>query len=161
MILFSAVRSNLESNTGFLRDPQRMNVMLTRAKRGLVVFGDRETMSTEKEIWKRWFKWIDSKKAALTLERLDELLPIVSSAKSQTITNFVSLNRRFFGSIHEDPSDQPHENDEPSTGRGRKRKAGVDGESPREYYRAGHRTGRKRPKHHNRAGKRKAKEQKG
>ena len=78
MILFSAVRSNLESNTGFLRDPQRMNVMLTRAKRGLVVFGDRETMSTEKEIWKRWFKWIDSKKAALTLERLDELLPIIS-----------------------------------------------------------------------------------
>ena len=151
MILFSAVRSNLESNTGFLRDPQRMNVMLTRAKRGLVVFGDRETMSTEKEIWKRWFKWIDSKKAALTLERLDELLPI---------NNFVSLNRRFFGSIHEDPSDQPHENDEPSTGRGRKRKAGVDGESPREYYRAGHRTGRKRKKH-NRAGKRKAGEQKG
>ena len=38
---------------GFSDDPNRLNVLLTRAKRGLVVVGHRGTLDTS-DIWRRW-----------------------------------------------------------------------------------------------------------
>ncbi|EER06512.1 conserved hypothetical protein, partial [Perkinsus marinus ATCC 50983] len=61
LILFSAVRSNRDGDIGFTGDPKRMNVMLTRAKRGLVVFGDVKTLSADTEgDWARWVHWAKS-----------------------------------------------------------------------------------------------------
>jgi len=56
VIIFSAVRSNDSGTVGFLHDWRRINVMLTRAKRGLIVIGNRETLKTD-IFWKSWLKW--------------------------------------------------------------------------------------------------------
>lgn len=44
IVLLSFVRSNEEGNTGFLKNPNRLNVSLTRAKKQLLCVGNLETM---------------------------------------------------------------------------------------------------------------------
>jgi len=61
VIIFSCVRSNREGNVGFLSDPRRLNVALTRSKRGLVVVGDPETLRND-ENWESWIEHIRSRK---------------------------------------------------------------------------------------------------
>jgi len=54
LIIISLVRSNKNKNIGFLSDEKRLNVSLTRAKKHLVVIGDRNTFSENKifnELW--------------------------------------------------------------------------------------------------------------
>lgn len=51
IILLSVVRSNVEENIGFLKIENRVNVALSRARNGLFVVGDFETMSKVSAIW--------------------------------------------------------------------------------------------------------------
>ena len=46
IVIFSAVRSNELKEMGFLRDPRRLNVAITRAKTGLILVGDRTLLKT-------------------------------------------------------------------------------------------------------------------
>ncbi|CAB9514333.1 polymerase alpha-associated DNA helicase A [Seminavis robusta] len=48
VVVFSACRSNLIQDLGFLRDPRRLCVALTRAKRGLIVLGDPLVLQTSR-----------------------------------------------------------------------------------------------------------------
>ena len=57
-VIFSTVRCNKEGNLGFLADARRMNVAITRARRGLVVIGNRRTLDTS-PYWNAWFRWVD------------------------------------------------------------------------------------------------------
>ncbi|CAJ1451708.1 unnamed protein product [Effrenium voratum] len=66
LILASTVRSF--SRVGFMRDPRRANVMLTRARRGLVVFGNGETLQTEEDTWKPWISWVRERGIELKAE---------------------------------------------------------------------------------------------
>jgi hypothetical protein len=46
VVIFSCVRSNDVAELGFLRDSRRLCVAITRAKRGLVIVGDKQVLQT-------------------------------------------------------------------------------------------------------------------
>lgn len=49
-VVFSCVRSNENCTVGFLREPRRLNVALTRARRMLVVIGDSATLAADPDL---------------------------------------------------------------------------------------------------------------
>jgi len=73
LVLFSATRSNSERSIGFLADSRRMNVMLTRARRGVIVFGNAETLrfsSSMQSRWGAWYQWAEDKGAVTNMAAL-------------------------------------------------------------------------------------------
>ena len=58
IIVLSTVRSNEDGVVGFLSDYRRLNVALTRAKRGLIVIGDDRTLRNN-PTWSSWLEWIE------------------------------------------------------------------------------------------------------
>ena len=57
-IVISTTRSNVVGSIGFLNDERRMNVMLTRAKQGLIVVGDKHTLGKHRINNGKWADWI-------------------------------------------------------------------------------------------------------
>eukprot|EP00916_Digyalum_oweni_P009810 GHVL01016561.1.p1 GENE.GHVL01016561.1~~GHVL01016561.1.p1 ORF type:complete len:895 (+),score=142.81 GHVL01016561.1:40-2724(+) len=69
LLILSTVRSNQEKTIGFLKDPRRMNVALTRAKRGLIVLADVETLKSD-PLWAEWVEWVESKESIIDIDDL-------------------------------------------------------------------------------------------
>jgi len=58
IIIFSAVRCNDYGGVGFLKDWRRLNVMITRARRGLVVVGSAATLCNDSH-WRMWLEFTE------------------------------------------------------------------------------------------------------
>eukprot|EP00930_Biecheleria_cincta_P047369 TRINITY_DN32820_c0_g1_i1.p1 TRINITY_DN32820_c0_g1~~TRINITY_DN32820_c0_g1_i1.p1 ORF type:complete len:1307 (-),score=272.20 TRINITY_DN32820_c0_g1_i1:41-3961(-) len=58
LIIFSAVRCNRTGNVGFLADWRRLNVMITRARRGMIVVGSSHTLKAD-EHWEKWLQFYE------------------------------------------------------------------------------------------------------
>lgn len=63
LIVFSAVRAGRGGALGFVSDARRLNVMLTRARRGLIVVGEPRTLVNSRH-WAEWLAWIEAQRAA-------------------------------------------------------------------------------------------------
>ena len=61
-IIISAVRSNEEGNIGFLTSKKRLNVALTRAKKGLIILGNSKCLSKRAGLWRDLIDFYYSKK---------------------------------------------------------------------------------------------------
>ena len=65
LILISTVRSNPRRALGFVADDRRLNVMITRARRGLVLFGDPGTLGSD-ETWRAYLQWLRKRRCVCT-----------------------------------------------------------------------------------------------
>lgn len=63
MIIISCVRSNPSNKIGFLYKANRLNVALTRAKYGLIIVGNRETLSGRNPMWRSLINYFQDCKA--------------------------------------------------------------------------------------------------
>ena len=57
MVVFSAVRCNDRGAIGFVADPRRLNVAITRPRRGLVVVGSPSTLRQGGRDWAAYVQW--------------------------------------------------------------------------------------------------------
>ena len=81
LVLFSSVRSNLMRELGFLRDARRLNVAITRARRGLIIVGDYKVLRTSPH----WSALLDS-----CTERRCSLTYVEYKAKTNSMLNRVN-----------------------------------------------------------------------
>ena len=73
VIIITTVRSNPKNNVGFLVDWRRLNVAITRAKRGLIVIGDSNTLKADNH-WTEFINWCKDHDAIRCLHGNDDEL---------------------------------------------------------------------------------------
>ena len=64
IVLVSMTRSNKSNDIGFMAAPERLNVLLSRARNGLIMIGNSETfMNARKgrEVWRKLFDYLKEK----------------------------------------------------------------------------------------------------
>jgi len=91
-IVISTVRSSTSGGIGFVGDWRRANVAFTRARRGIVVLGNAQTLLRETGTWLPWLHWIKGEGFHMgelpQLPALDASTPKVGlSASGSTLTS--------------------------------------------------------------------------
>ena len=81
VILFSCVRANEDGRVGFLADWRRLNVGLTRSRRGLVIFGHLATLRNDPV----WAAWLDHMAGAGALTVTDAPVESAASQPEQAV----------------------------------------------------------------------------
>jgi hypothetical protein len=60
-VILTCVRSNRWGNIGFMDEPKRINVALTRARMGLIIVGDAATLMRTNPRWRSFLRFVDQK----------------------------------------------------------------------------------------------------
>jgi len=99
LVLFSATRNNEARSLGFLADNRRMNVMLTRAKQGLIVFGNSDTLRHSEAMhsrWPAWLDWVEARGSGVAGDQLPmpSQLPFSAQPQAAQATGSSSQNGR-------------------------------------------------------------------
>ena len=68
-IIVSTVRSNKKGRKGFVKNENRMNVTITRAKHGLIIIGNADTLEDGSKLWKDYIHYFCKKN--LFFKKLD------------------------------------------------------------------------------------------
>ncbi|KAH8691554.1 P-loop containing nucleoside triphosphate hydrolase protein [Talaromyces proteolyticus] len=63
IVIVTLTRSNDNGDIGFMSSPERLNVLLSRARNGLIIIGNAETFMSSKKGGKLWKRFIDMLKA--------------------------------------------------------------------------------------------------
>lgn len=94
IIIFSCVRSNEHQGIGFLNDPRRLNVALTRAKFGIIIVGNPKVLSKQ-PIWNYLLTFYRESKALVEgpLNNLKESL--VQFNKPRKLLNPLNMSSHF------------------------------------------------------------------
>ncbi|KAH0791883.1 regulator of nonsense transcripts 1 (UPF1, RENT1) [Histomonas meleagridis] len=107
-IIISCVRSNSDGEIGFLSDMRRLNVAITRAKRGLIIVGDRFTLSLNDK-WNSLFKYIEQKVGESFSKDLSLMISIQQRDDSnKLIITFKKPKEDFEMFIEKMPSEDPN-----------------------------------------------------
>lgn len=102
IIIFSCVRSNEHQGIGFLNDPRRLNVALTRARYGIIIVGNPKVLSKQ-AIWNHLLTFYKESKVLVEgpLNNLKESL--IQFSKPHKMTNPINLGSHFM-SNYETPN---------------------------------------------------------
>lgn len=94
IIIMSCVRSNEHQGIGFLNDPRRLNVALTRAKYGIIIVGNPKVLSKQ-QLWNNLLNFYKEKKVLVegALNNLKESM--IQFAKPKKIVNTFNPGQHF------------------------------------------------------------------
>lgn len=94
IIIMSCVRSNEHQGIGFLNDPRRLNVALTRAKYGLIIIGNPKVLSKQ-QLWNNLLNFYKEKKVLVegSLNNMKESM--IQFAKPKKIVNTFNPGQHF------------------------------------------------------------------
>uniref|UniRef100_A0A6B2EFZ7 DNA helicase n=1 Tax=Phlebotomus kandelakii TaxID=1109342 RepID=A0A6B2EFZ7_9DIPT len=103
-IIMSCVRSNEHEGIGFLNDPRRLNVALTRARYGIIIVGNPKVLSKQ-PLWNHLLNFYKEKKVLVegSLNNLKESL--IQFAKPKKIINTLNPGSHFMSNVMYDAKD--------------------------------------------------------
>ena len=95
VMVLSSVRCNCHGDIGLVKDGKRMNVALTRAKRGLIVVGNYHTLTSgdDEGLWTAWFRHVPIMNDAFRIVRADELEAVTWGPKVAQVPKKVPAHK--------------------------------------------------------------------
>ncbi|ALC49824.1 Upf1 [Drosophila busckii] len=101
IIIMSCVRSNERQGIGFLNDPRRLNVALTRAKYGIIIVGNPKVLAKQ-QLWNHLLNFYKDRKVLVegSLNNLKESL--IHFQKPKKLVNSMNIGAHFMSTMMAD-----------------------------------------------------------